>query len=180
MKWAVTEKFKDYLMGATVTVFTDNIPLAHLQSAKLGATEQRWVAQLASYNYTVKYRAGQENTNADALSRRPAVEVMTNAVLEEETQGGDETPAVDWARWQQDDPEVRQLCYWVSRQQWPSVEDRRNAPPGVKKLLTHWKRLKVREGVLYRKVNNPFTCELLEQVVPRAKGEPFGEATMKQ
>lgn len=44
LKWAIAEKFKDYLTGAEFTVYTDNNPVAHLQSAKLGAVEQRWVA----------------------------------------------------------------------------------------------------------------------------------------
>lgn len=44
MKWAVSEKFKDYLWGVKVVVVTDNNQLVHLQTAKLGAVEQRWVA----------------------------------------------------------------------------------------------------------------------------------------
>ena len=54
-----------------MTVVTDNNPLAHLQTAKLGAVEQRWVAQLASFDYTIKYRPGKDHTNADVLSRFP-------------------------------------------------------------------------------------------------------------
>jgi len=50
LKWAVTEKFKDYLYGKVTTVFTDNNPLCYFNStAKLGAVEQRWEAQLAPY-----------------------------------------------------------------------------------------------------------------------------------
>lgn len=71
MKWAVTEKFKEYLWGAEFTVFTDNNPLVHLEMARLGAVEQRWAAQLANFRYTIKYRPGTENRNADALSRLP-------------------------------------------------------------------------------------------------------------
>ena len=41
LKWAVTEKFRSYLLGAEFEVFTDNNPLSHLQTAKLGAVEQR-------------------------------------------------------------------------------------------------------------------------------------------
>ncbi|KAK3771915.1 hypothetical protein RRG08_053896 [Elysia crispata] len=41
LKWAVCEKFRDYLWRATFTVVTDNNPLRHLHSAKLGAKEQR-------------------------------------------------------------------------------------------------------------------------------------------
>ena len=71
LKWAVCEKFRGYLWGANFTVFTDNNPLRHLPSAKLGATEQRLVAELAAYNFSVKYRPAKENKNADALSRHP-------------------------------------------------------------------------------------------------------------
>lgn len=71
LKWAIAEKFKDYLMGARVIVYTDNNPVAHLQTACLGATEQRWVAQLAAFDYHLKFCLGRENANADALSRFP-------------------------------------------------------------------------------------------------------------
>lgn len=70
MKWAVVEKFKDFLWGAKMTVVTDNNPLAHLQTAKFGAVE-RWVAQHASFDYTIKYRPGKDHTNANVLSRFP-------------------------------------------------------------------------------------------------------------
>ena len=71
LKWAISEKFREYLIGSTFTVFTDNNPLTYLQSkAKLKATEQRWVADLANFNFNIKYRSGHCNKNADALSRR--------------------------------------------------------------------------------------------------------------
>ncbi len=60
MKWAMSEKFKDYLWGAKVLVITDNNPLVHLRTAKLGALEQRRVAQLANYDYQLQYRPGRE------------------------------------------------------------------------------------------------------------------------
>lgn len=69
LKWAVTEKFREYLLGHRCTVFTDNNPLSHLSTAKLGATEQRWASELAAFDLTIKYRPGAQNANADALSR---------------------------------------------------------------------------------------------------------------
>ncbi|XP_040195565.1 uncharacterized protein LOC120928557, partial [Rana temporaria] len=65
--WAVTEKFKDYLAATPFVAFTDNNPLAHLNTAKLGALEQRWASRLANYDFTIKYRTGKANENADAL-----------------------------------------------------------------------------------------------------------------
>ena len=49
LKWAMTEKFRDYLLGQKCVVYTDNNLLSHLSTAKLGATEHRWAAQLASF-----------------------------------------------------------------------------------------------------------------------------------
>ena len=70
LKWAVTEKFRSNLIGSQFEVFNDNNSLKHLDTAKLGAVEQRWASQLASFNFTIKYRSGKSNTNADALSRQ--------------------------------------------------------------------------------------------------------------
>uniref|UniRef100_A0AAQ4RQJ6 Reverse transcriptase/retrotransposon-derived protein RNase H-like domain-containing protein n=1 Tax=Gasterosteus aculeatus aculeatus TaxID=481459 RepID=A0AAQ4RQJ6_GASAC len=69
LKWAMTEKFREYLLGNKCVVYTDNT-LSHFSSAKLAATEQRWAAQLASFDFELKYRSGKSNTNADALSRQ--------------------------------------------------------------------------------------------------------------
>ena len=71
LKWAVCEKFHEYLYGSnTFEVYTDNNPLTYvLTSAKLDACGQRWVAKLANYNFTIKYKCGLSNVEADALSR---------------------------------------------------------------------------------------------------------------
>jgi hypothetical protein len=70
LKWAVTDKFRSYLLGSNVAVYTDNNPLKY-QTAKLGAVEQRWASQLASFKFDIVYRSGNSNANADALSRLP-------------------------------------------------------------------------------------------------------------
>ena len=71
LKWAVCEKLHEYLYGSkTFQVYTDNSPLTYvLTSAKLDACGQRWVAKLANYNFTIKYKCGLSNVEADALSR---------------------------------------------------------------------------------------------------------------
>ena len=76
LKWAVSEKFRGFLLGSTFEVLTDNNPVAHFQTSNLGALEQRWAAQLAQFDFTVKYRSGRLN-RADALSRNPIPEPET-------------------------------------------------------------------------------------------------------
>ena len=78
LKWAVCEKFHEYLYGSNLfEVYTDNNPLTYvLSSAKLDACGQRWVAKLANYNFTIKYKCGLSNTEADALSRISWPEIL--------------------------------------------------------------------------------------------------------
>ena len=72
LKWAVTEKFKDYLYGSRCIVYTDNNPLSHLTTSKAApVTDMRWVAQLADYNLDIHCKPGRNNQNADVLSRHP-------------------------------------------------------------------------------------------------------------
>ena len=75
LKWAVTEQFHEYLSpyGKNRNEFvvrTDNNPLTYIFSlTNLDAAGQRWVAQLASYNFSLEYQKGKDNTVADFLSR---------------------------------------------------------------------------------------------------------------
>ena len=73
LKWAVTEHFRDYLYYApSFLVYTDNNPLIYVtSSAKLNARGHRWVAEIADFNFTVKYHPGHKNQVADTLSRMP-------------------------------------------------------------------------------------------------------------
>ena len=86
LKWAVTEQFHEYLSPYgknrnEFIVHTDNNPLTCIFStANLDAAGQRWVARLASYNFSLEYQKGKNNTVADFLSR------MDECLPEEEVQ----------------------------------------------------------------------------------------------
>ena len=72
LKWAITEKFSDYLAASHFTVLTDNNPLTYvLTSAKLDATGQRWASALGQYQFDIQYRSGMKNADADGMSRYP-------------------------------------------------------------------------------------------------------------
>lgn len=90
LKWAICERFRDYLYHAPhFTVYTDNNPLTYvLSTAKLNSTGHRWVAELADFNFSIKYRPGKSNADADGLSRMPVdisqlMEECTRSVSQE-------------------------------------------------------------------------------------------------
>ena len=86
LKWVVAEQFHEYMSPYgknrnEFVVCTDNNPLTYIfSSANLDAAGQRWVAHLASYNFSLEYQKGKDNTMADFLSQ------MNERLPEEEVQ----------------------------------------------------------------------------------------------
>lgn len=121
LKWAVTEQFKNYLAGGQFLVLTDNNPLVHLKTAKLGAVESRWLGDLNRFKFVVKYRPGKENANADGLSRRPHQ-------VESEDDEGEVTEI-----WEKTGGQVAVMNIW-ERVNLDQMRDEQKACPAVGKL----------------------------------------------
>lgn len=77
--WAIVwsiRHFCQYLAGVYFEVFTDHKPLVNIPQSitvESDATGRRgrWAVELSSYEFSVTYKRGITNANADALSRRP-------------------------------------------------------------------------------------------------------------
>ena len=71
------KKFHNYLFGRRFTLCTDHKPLQSLLNESkaiptiASARIQRWALTLSMYEYTIKFKSGTTNGNADALSRLP-------------------------------------------------------------------------------------------------------------
>ena len=85
LKWAMTEKLQDYLLGSKFTVYTDNNPLAYARESKLGVGQIQWLNELVLFDFDIKYRTGKSNKAADALSHHSydSEEVDSNQESEE-------------------------------------------------------------------------------------------------
>ncbi|KAL7853106.1 hypothetical protein SRHO_G00188910 [Serrasalmus rhombeus] len=189
LKWAMTEKFREYLLGHHCVVYTDNNPLSHLSSAKLGALEQRWAAQLASFDFEIKYRAGRHNRNADALSRQypsepsgtadlapgTAIPTLLRRALAAEPLVGVTQAAMialpghtlaEVCVMQRTDPVIGEvLKYWDQKVR-PNSIQRQPMSKSTLALLRQWDRL-VQKDVLYRRVFRPDGAEEgLQLVLP--------------
>lgn len=183
------EKFCEYLLGHKCVVFTDNNPLRSLNSAKLGAVEQRWASQLAVFDFEIRYGSGRVNRNADALSRQflsgpsltehalpgtsvplfpqpapnPAVVVPAAQAMVSVFQG--HSPS-DLCSLQEVDFLVGDnfLHFWRRRVK-PTYEERQQLPALVLTLLKEWDRLVEKDGVLYRWIFRPDGGEECLQLV---------------
>ena len=87
LKWAVT---KNCLLGSKFTVYTDNNPLAYVQTSKLGASQMCWLSMFALFDFNIIYRSGKTNQATDALSWCPE----PNCKLESDSDSNSEDPVV--------------------------------------------------------------------------------------
>ena len=78
LKWAVMEKFHDYLLGSKFHVYTNNSPLAYVRESKLGTSQIWWLSELALFDFTIHYRTGRSNRATNALNRHPHTQEEIN------------------------------------------------------------------------------------------------------
>ena len=65
------ESFRPYLYGSRFVVETDHQSLQWLLNAQKPARLVRWALRLSEFDFQIVHRKGQNNANADALSRLP-------------------------------------------------------------------------------------------------------------
>lgn len=64
------KQFRHYLLGRPFAIVTDHAPLQWLSAQKMEGLLARWALAIQEYEFTITYRRGKENGNADALSRK--------------------------------------------------------------------------------------------------------------
>ena len=182
LKWAMTEKFREYLIGQKCVVWTDNNPLSHLNSAKLGAVEQRWASELAAFDFSIRYRSGRSNANADSLSRQhpstlPALgtalpdslrcrdperplRVTQTSISALPSHSPDHLISLQYA-----DPVLGAFLPFWRRGSVPDRSEHQALSKPVRELVRQWKRLVEREGLLYRRVLRPDGGEEVYQLL---------------
>ena len=195
LKWAITERFHEYLYGGNFEVFTDNNPLTYvLTSAKLDATGQRWVASLANYNFKIFYRCGHSNVDADSLSRilwevtqedhaqmGPIVKSLMftpqtgirvphlpNAVIATKeliVRTDFQLTKAQWREEQGTDPSINKIVELIRTKKLASYECKKTDPNDLKGLMRQRKDLFLENGLLYRKAYFKTTNKLIHQFV---------------
>ena len=180
LKWAITDKFHEYLYGAEFQVFTENNPFAYvLTTAKLDATGHRCIAALSNYTFSISYKPGRNNTDADALSRiqwPEAVDISSqtvHAVCEgvQVPHGKIETPchgaqavgvlsqdnmpsgmtSLEWSQAQSKDSAICQIIQAIQNKYLDTLKIKQDMSSDHKAFLRIRKQFKLKQGILYRK-----------------------------
>lgn len=140
------KRFHHYLFGRPFTIFTDHKPLMGLFSETKGippmasARIQRWALTLSAYQYSIEYKAGSDNANADAFSRLPLPDTPHHTGFPPETvflmDRLSQAPvtAKQIKLWTERDPVLSQVKRWVM-QGWPDTVEQEGFKPYVKRKL---------------------------------------------
>ena len=165
------KEFYPYLYGFPFQLHTDHNPLVSLKTVKdFGGRVSRWMLLLQQFDFTVVYKPGTSNGNADCLSRRPTANPPEE--LAKTSQGvptAMATPAVTKEHQppdghnsicqQQDKDEVLMAVKTAIQQGSPLPREFRNQRDN----------LVIEEGCLYcRHTVTPLALPDLQVVVPRS------------
>jgi transposase InsO family protein len=173
LKWAIVDKFHDYLYMNKCEVYTDSNPLTYvLTTAKLDATGHRWLAHLAAYDFSLHYKPGVNHKDADALSRLDnevssaicqSLQVQKGCCftlplgpgVEQDVMGSKMPSGVfdgSIRSCQDDDSILNKVKAHVEGSQTISSQALKSECAEVQKLLHQSSKLVIKDGVLYRKV----------------------------
>lgn len=127
--WAL-KHFRYILYHHQITLQTDAAALQYvLKNPTSSSRLARWAIQLQDYDLTINYRAGKLNSNADAMSRIPAVPVapvISDPNLEEEAAeeeydtSTEEKIPDDLHRQQRLDPLLKPICDFLEKGNLPT------------------------------------------------------------
>lgn len=112
MVWG-TNNYRPYVLGRKFTIVTDHKPLLWAFKIKDASSRiTRWRLKLEEYDYTIVYKAGKNNTNADALSRIPYDDIICNQVTTRSKTSQNEAIPINDGK--DDDQEVRNVTELTS------------------------------------------------------------------
>ena len=149
------KQFRHYLLGQHFTIFTDHNPLIWLSSQKMQGKLARWALSLQEYSFTIKYRKGSSNRNADSLSRITSPESQHCATTELKVGPSRE----EIKEHQSNDPVISEIIQHINNRTVPEKS------PLFNRWLQLWPQLKIQDGILYRTTHSPGTNECSNVIV---------------
>ena len=141
------KQFRHYLLGQPFKIIIDHAPLQWLSAQKMEGLLARWVLALQEYEFTIHYRSGQENGNADALSQRTYPDIQLVAATTQ-------TPILTHSLHQQQltDPVIQQLHTALSQHPHRHVSPQGSKwrQPPLSRYKQLWPQLFINDGIVCR------------------------------
>ena len=137
----VLKQFCHYLLGRQFTLLTDHAPLQWLAGQKMEGLLARWALATQEYDFTISYRKGTANSNADALSRK---QNYTNEQCAATLCLPQLLP--DLQQHQTNDPIISQLCDEL--QSGTSPQGRKWHHQPLRRYKQLWSQLLMKDGII--------------------------------
>lgn len=138
------KQFRHYLLGRPFQLLTDHSPLQWLSSQKMEGLLCRWSLAIQEYDFTIKYRKGCLNGNADALSR------VDSPVSTAVTQVSTEPIKVKLYAAQQADPVTKLLASALQNAPDKPTGQQWRHPPFLR-FRQLWSQLTISDGIVCRR-----------------------------
>ena len=154
------KQFRHYLLGRHFAVLTDHAPLQWLSGQKMEGLLARWALALQEFDFSIVYRKGCLNSNADALSRRVSITGNHSAAT------SCSLPNDNLLKEQQADPVLGQLRDALSHS--PSAPIGPTWKPPLNRYRQLWSQLTLKEGLVCRQyVPGPTMEPVTVPLIPR-------------
>ena len=140
------KQFRHYLLGRPFTLITDHAPLQWLSAQKMEGMLCRWALSMQEYTFTIQYRSGSQNANADALSRRDYSPKTITSALRQISNSEARQQLVEEQR---SVPIVNEILHALSRSSEKPTGQKWKSPP-FNRYRQLWSQLKVVDNIVCR------------------------------
>eukprot|EP00731_Ephydatia_muelleri_P005310 Em0002g1486a len=138
------KQFRHYLLGRPFQLMTDHAPLQWLAEQKSEGLLCRWALAVQEYDFSIVYRKGVSNGNADALSRRKdTVPLTVHSALTTIHSG---LAIEDVRQAQQNDAMIQKLRNALELSQRPQAKQEWREQP-LRRFLQLWSQLVIHDGI---------------------------------
>ena len=168
------KKFRQFLIGKHFTVYCDHKPLEWLSEQRNVAKLSRWALAIQEYDFTIRYRPGRTNSNADALSRRVNINIgEIEPVCITEIIHSD-IPEEELSFTQSNDPILSMVLKKLKSSEPESFDQKEFSTMPLQRFKQIWNQLEVDNGILFRKYKpHAFSDYTRVVVVPECFKDKF-------
>lgn len=142
------KQFRHYLLGRPFTLMTDHRPLQWLSAQKMEGLLCRWALSMQEYTFSMEYRSGSQNTNADALSRRDS-DLTPQTVQSALTQVSNSEAKQALQDAQRIDPIVKDIADALMQSMEPPTGQKWKRPP-LRRYCQLWSQLSLKDSIVCR------------------------------